>query len=162
MSTGIVAVDAAAEHRDRRSSLECATMRRASIPRARPETTTAPAAASPRARSCATELPYGEQARAPTIAIAGRPSSCGRSAAYEQTDGRIVDGAQPGGEGRDRHGRSRRDRGGEVAPIRGLVERAAERVEPARARGIDQVLAGSAAKTAVARLAHSVSSRGGR
>ena len=53
----VVAVDAAAEHRDRRAGLERAAVRTASIPRASPETTTAPAAASPRARSCATELP---------------------------------------------------------------------------------------------------------
>ena len=65
-----------------------------STPRAMPLTTTRPAAASSRPNVRATCEPYDEQARAPTIATAGRSSrSSGASPAHEQPDRRVEDRA---------------------------------------------------------------------
>ena len=71
VSARIVAVDPAAETAIVSPASSAPRWAAASIPRARPETTTTPAAASSRAIPCATEVPYPEHARAPTTARDG-------------------------------------------------------------------------------------------
>src|SRR5665213_2853422 len=59
----------------------------ASIPRARPDTTTTPASASPRPKSDATRVPYRVADRVPTTATAGRASSTDGSPDAHRTAG---------------------------------------------------------------------------
>ena len=98
MGRGVVAVDPAAEHGDGRAArFERASVRLPSMPRARPITTTA--GRGELAGEGARHLgPEAEQARAPTIATAGRGEKIGiAEAAQEEPRRRIVDRGEPGG-----------------------------------------------------------------